>query len=177
MQRVKKGIDAFEMVDPRRFAEVFDSGELRGAFVAVVPSVVTDAGSPRRAVERIEVIGDVRRDFAEHVQVACKDGYAEPQCFDKRHPVTLDERRKEKGARMLQPGVKAFVGAVGLFDHRARQACATFQHVDDVLAFPASTPDHDQLRRGVPELFDQTPPDMQDEPVILRGSMVPSITK
>ncbi len=70
---------------------------------------------------------------------------------------------------MLQPSVKALVGAVGLFNYGASQVCATLQHVDDILAFPATAPDHDQFRCRAPQLLNQTPPDVQDEPVILAG--------
>ncbi|KUY73867.1 hypothetical protein WI27_24145 [Burkholderia cepacia] len=68
---------------------------------------------------------------------------------------------------MQQPRAQALVCAIRLFNDCPANWLAAFQHVHDVFAFPSATADDDELGGAFAECFNESPPDVQHEPVIL----------
>lgn len=140
--------------------------ELRLPLDAVGTRIRVDSCEPTRTVERINVVGRIGGNFVKDRQVAGEHWYAESERFDEGHPVTFDERRKQQCARVLKPGEKPLIAAVGFFDYRTTQRCTSVEHIDGVFTFPAASADNDEFWCCATELLDQTSPDVKNKPVV-----------
>ena len=146
------------MLMPRRCLEVSDTSQLSCALGTVALRIGANPCNPPRTVERIQIIRGVARDLVKYVEIAGQYRNAQRKRLDKRHAVTLDERREEQRTRVLQPGAQTCVAAARFFDDDTFDRIAALEHVYDVLAFPATAPDDDELGCTFPERFDEPAP-------------------
>lgn len=166
-QALQKAVDVSEMLLPGRYLEAADACQLCVARGTRSVRVGFDACKPAGTVERIEIIGNVARDFVKYAQVACEYGRAQRQRFHEGHPISFDERRKQQCPRMHEPRAQLIVRAIRHLDNGSLEVCAAFEHIHDVFAFPAAPSDDHEFGRLRAELFDELPPYVQHEPMIL----------
>ncbi|KWO41038.1 hypothetical protein WT97_19755 [Burkholderia sp. MSMB1459WGS] len=115
-------VDLDKVFRPRRFAKTLDTCELRIAVPALYLAVCLDVSKPVEAVQRIEIVWNITRDFAKYAEIAGEHGHSQCERLHERHPVAFDKRWEKKRARVLQPIVKLIVGTICFFYDHAAQA-------------------------------------------------------
>lgn len=157
----------FEMCLPSWDLEAGHARELGLAIGAVRMCECADTCDPARTVKRIQIVWNIARDLLKHTKVAGQYRDAKRQRLDEGHPVAFNKGWEQQCTRVQQPRAQALVRAVGLFNDGSANWLAALQHVHDVFAFPSAAADDDELWGVFAECFNESPPDVQHEPVIL----------
>ena len=160
-------LDRGEMPVPKRRPPAFEPLDLALPPRRIRPRVIEDRLAPGRRVGGIEIFRHVAADLAQRRQIAAQRRHPERQRFRDRQAEPFGERGKERGARAGDDPRHPCVGnGVALNDEIARRALPA-DRAHHVTHHPAALADEDETRRALAELRLQSPPDVEQQEMIL----------